>query len=331
MLIHVDGEWADLPLDSAREIEQACALHLGLFPDAATKPIWFDLEERICFSAAQLRGGLSGKDYSFLAEPDDFLASMWGERFVVGSVHMNPALRVQSRRMESEMICSAIEPFSQVAGKRLLIILGGPSTRSVNWEVFERDCCWSCNKFYLNSRVARQHLDVVALAPDVPLLDNRELHAYVDRHKSLLAFEVDRGGPVGSWSEINELCRLGPTGCGIFHLRYQSALGLGSRLLLLSLLLGAREVGVVGLDGMSEHGPLHAFERYKSNPNWVQRFGLGLQRRQYVLLWEYVLQLRERLGFTLYNLGAPSMRNLSRQISERWSPLPERLYRQLEA
>ena len=73
-----------------------------------------------------------------------------------------------------------------------------------------------------------------------------------------LTLELERGGPVGSWREINSFCREKPARrYAYFHLRYQSALGLGSRLLLLAILMGAREIGFVGLDGVSESGPLH--------------------------------------------------------------------------
>lgn len=311
-------------------VDDALDRYRDLVPDCAS-PIWFDRAEGICFSASQFRGSPFGKDYNFLAPPEGFPSCPWGERFVAGSIGMNPLLSDQPQRFDSEIVCGAIPRLAEVTGKRLLIVLGGPSTARTNWWRFDHDLSWTCNNFYLNVDAARLDHQLVALAPDVPLLDNARLDRWLDRHDALIAFELERGGPVGSWREINAFCRENPArNYAYFHLRYQSALGLGSRLLLLAILMGAREIGFVGLDGVSEDGPLHAFERYKGNPQWVSRWGLGLQRRQYVIFWEYVLQLRERADFRLYNLGEACGRNLSREITGKFFPLPPKLARRLE-
>ena len=160
--------------------------------------------------------------------------------------------------------------------------------------------------------------------------DNPALHAYLADHDTKVAFEIERGGPVGSWHSVNAFVRNYGERCGFFHPRYQSALGLGSRMILLAIFLGAKEIAFVGLDGMTAKGPLHSFEPGKPNPQWYGRFGPGLQRRQYVIFWEYVLSLQASYGFRLFNLGEGSRVNLSRSISKRYFPLTGAMQRELK-
>ena len=312
------------------EIGKALEQHLATYPAAACHGVWFDTIAGICFSAAQLKGGPSGKDYSFLAEAEQFAGSVWGTRYVEGAAGCNEIFRTYPVTFDSEHAYGHPPAFHAVKGRRVLLVLGGPTTKRVNWEAVETDHLWSCNKFYLNPRVEREDLDLLALAPDVPLGDNPGLHRYLANHPDTrLAFELERGGPVGSWRPVNQFVARYPERCGFFHTRYQSALGLGARLILLAIFLGAAEVAFVGLDGMTPDGPLHSFEPYKTNPLWYGRFGPALQRRQYVLFWEYVLSLRARREFRLLNLGEIGSVNLSRTISARHFPLPRAVQQRL--
>ncbi len=302
--------------------QKALSGYLSVFPEAEQTTIWYDRLEATCFSDYQYKGGPAGKDYHFLSRATDFETGMWGIRFVDGALFYNDTLRSHQRIVTPELICSAHEALESVRGNRLLLVLGGPSTRSVNWKRIDHDVAWTCNKFYLNTSVAAMHFDLVALAPDVSLFPNWELHDYIADHAPALAFEADRGAPVGAWREINELTEFYREQCLFFHCRYQSVLGLGSRMLVLGLLLGASEIAFVGLDGMTTEGPRHAFERYKHNPQWMSRFGPGLQRRQYVIFWQYALRLAEASGAKLYNLGEKCRHNVSREISSAQFPLP---------
>jgi hypothetical protein len=181
----------------------------------------------------------------------------------------------------------------------------------------------------MNPQVAELALDVVALAPDVRLQQNPGLRDYLDVNETHIVFEIDRGGPVGSWRPVNQFVAEYPTRSAFYHLRYQSAIGLGARMLLFTILLGAKEVAFVGLDGMTDRGPLHAFEPYKDNPVWYDKYGPALQRRQYVVFWEYVFSLCESLKCRLYNHGEGCGVNLSRTITQRYSPLPREMAQML--
>lgn len=322
------GEIGALPAGAEAAAVTALGRHLEEYPAAAHRTVWLDRETGTCFSAAQRRGDPCGKDYNFLAEPEDFLGGLWGERYVRGAMAGNPTFRRRRLATGPELVYGRSRGFARLAGKRVLLVLGGPTTKRLRWDEVGFDRLWSCNKFYLSPRVARHELDLVALAADVPLGEaNPALHRYLERRPTRIAFEAERGGPVGDWGPVHRFVRRYGSRCDLFHTRYQSALGLGTRLLLLAILLGAREIAFVGLDGMSERGPLHAFEPYKANPRWYDRFGPALQRRQYVVFWEYVLALRERYGFHLLNLGEVSAVNQSREISLRHFPLPAEIRR----
>lgn len=322
VLVYSAGQVGGVPENRGSDVARALETYLTVHPAAASGTVWFDTIAGTCFSAGQFRGGPDGKDYSFFAERESFLDGMWGLRYIVGSIGFNETFRALPTACDPEYIISEIPFGASVKGARVCLVLGGPSTKRVRWECLETDQLWSCNRFYLSPRLAGRDLALIAVAPDVPLEGNGALHDYIQSHETHVAFEVDRGGPVGSWHQVNGFVARYPDRCGFFHTRYQSALGLGTRLLLLAVFLGASEIGFVGLDGMTAHGPLHAFEPYKGNPTWYYRYGPDLQRRQYVVYWEYVLGLRAERGFRLLNLGEFCQVNLSRTISAKHFPLP---------
>jgi hypothetical protein len=323
ILVYSGGETSR---PSARlETDMAAALdrHLADHPEASSGTVWFDTVTGTCFSSAQFRGGPDGKDYNFLSPADRFIDGPWGHRYVTGSIGFNDTFRSQTALYDTECIRSQTSWKDQTRNRRVMIVLGGPSTRRVCWDRVDADVLWSCNKFYLNRALCARDFSLISLAPDVRLHDNAELDEYLEAHPDVkVAFEIDRGGPVGSWRAVNEFVSRYPDRCSYFHPRYQSALGLGTRLLLLAIFMGAAEILFVGLDGIGPNGTLHSFEPYKENPLWYSRYGADLQRRQYVIFWEYVLSLRDRIGFGLFNLGEPCSVNHSRTISARHFPLP---------
>ena len=78
-----------------------------------------------------------------------------------------------------------------------------------------------------------------------------------------MLFEIQKVTDIRARDQMRSFVSQGRHRATYVHLRYASYLGLGSRLIVLALLLGAREVSFVGFDGMSSDGPRHAFEHGK--------------------------------------------------------------------
>ena len=74
--------------------------------------------------------------------------------------------------------------------KDILIIGGGTSTMDVKWESLINDSTyiWSCNDFYLNSRVREQNLDLYQLSFTTDLYD-KSLIEYLNKVQPFTYFE----------------------------------------------------------------------------------------------------------------------------------------------
>ena len=101
-----------------------------------------------------------------------------------------------------------------------------------------------------------------------------------------------------------------------------------ARLICLATFLGVKKVYFVGMDGFPGRDGskyTHAFEekRYdgKQKTHGGRKFSFDIHRRQYVLLWDYLLNLVGEGGVAYQNLGEGHPANQSTDISTREFPL----------
>ena len=117
---------------------------------------------------------------------------------------------------------------------------------------------------------------------------------------------------------------------GYTHLRFFSKLGVGVRLLPLAFFLGAKNVYFVGVDGHPVE-ERHAFEgenkKHIGAPLVTDSY--NIYRRQFVLLWDYLLHLNTLNQTSYYNLGEMFDYNQSRDISKELFPLPDEIIQQI--
>lgn len=284
--------------------------------------IWYDLKDEICFGDSQYRGGPAGKSYNFLEPAETFLSGPWGRQYVMPRLKIVGLKRNIDAVFDREIIYTNPEKLNQYEGATLKIVLGGPSTQRRSWESVECDALWTCNKFYLNERVTSCKPSLVVLGPDVPIVGNQQLLDYIDKNNFTIAIEAES---IGLKTLSQDICYLVDNYLDrvvFFHTRYNSAVGLGVRILSFASQLGVRAIQFVGLDGMTLEKDIHAFEPNKGLPNWYIKYGNGLQRRQFIVFWEYMLQEQARRNFEIYNLGEGVAGNLSTEITKRVSPLP---------
>ncbi len=320
MLFYRDGSFARMPRRLRAEIDPLFREYMILFPEARPQACWYDLRYQVVFSGAQYRGGPGRKDHHFKAPAEDFLDGAWGIDYVRQSLGKAISKNDWSILAGEDCIYSNHPGLDKYRGKSLLILLGGPSTRDVAWEGLHTDFVWSCNKFYLNPRITRQQPDLVSLAPNVDL-DDPLLIDFLDRTQTLIAFEAERGYPFNIWDHTSDFIRKYEDRCLFFHPRYDSAIGVGPRIVSYAACLGFRDIYFVGIDGLTPAGPQHAFEPGKGNPEWYRRHGPALQNRHFVILGQYLQEIARRHGVGLHNLGERHPANVLGPLSRRFFPL----------
>lgn len=292
--------------------------YIGSIDREPTSPVWYDPGDGVCFGADQIFFS-NPADFSFFHHEEFFLThEPWGKKHtheVLGK-HLGDNT-VQNR----ECIIQDHPEFSKFENKRILMIGAGPTAGEVDLDKLENeyDFVWSCNNFYKGEKFKDLKIDLMILGPDVDLEDP-VLHERLKRDETFCVFE---GGvsPFRSGEELARFKNQYPEKTSYFHLRYFSKIGTMPRLLCLGTFLGAEKIlfaGIDGYPGKEGENYAHVFEgKEKSHDGRV--FSLNLHRRQYVLLWEYLLGQKNCPEFQ--NLGEGHPANLTSDISKKHFPL----------
>tara|TARA_Y100000593_G_scaffold74585_1_gene137362 strand:- start:1873 stop:2772 length:900 start_codon:yes stop_codon:yes gene_type:complete len=199
--------------------------------------------------------------------------------------------------------------YNKYNNSSILVLGGGPSTSKLleSGNLPDVDYNWSLNKFFKNEKLPK--IDLAVLGKEVDMFDST-LNEYIKNNSTNIVFEEDKENlnpdfPMGMSGE-QHLQKEFPMNTAFYKTRYASKLGIGSRMVLYSIFLGVDKIYTIGLDGLCLDNPdTHAFENDKSFPNW----GLGyedvyhLMKRQYIVYWEYILELQKIYNFEIINLA----------------------------
>lgn len=331
-LIYQDGKVLDNLLDLPRGSWAYASLkvHLEKYHHSKSHNIWYDEKNNLCFSQAQCkRDGVPGKDHHFLDFKDAFLSGYYGIEYTKWG-HPDPFENVPFLGNE-DIIYSEHKRLLNREGKSILIICGGPSVNSVSWENLNYDSVWSCNQFYLNEKIKNKKLDLVTVAPGlIDVNGDEQFIDYIKEYNPLVSFEIEQGCRIKdekNYQEALKFCRLHKNDVSFFHTRYRGQPGLGLRMVVYAIYLGYKDISFVGIDGRSrvesDGNLLHAFSGDKPIPNWYRRFGDDFQERQFIIFWDYIMELKDQFSFEINNLGEGTEYNvLSRLFSESF-PLPK--------
>lgn len=307
-------------LDFRPGMAAAWGAYLATIRRPPRRPVWYDRPTGVCF----------GNDLSCLntTSLEAFLLTGAGEmpehpevgRAFVRN-YFGQALGLETVE-NSEVIYQAHPGLEKFRDAKLLLVGAGPTTAAVAWDPADYDYVWSCNHFYLGRPLRDVEVALATLGDEVDISPaNWRLWAYLAEHPQLLVgFENTHRTAIG----MQTLARAYPGRVFYAHGRYRGKIGTLPRLLCLAVLLGAREIHLVGMDGM---GPAtrrgdpqnHAFQKDKP-------FGLGtldynVFRRHFVMLWDYVLNdLRAAGRVRFQNLGEGHPMNQSTDISRQVFP-----------
>tara|TARA_B100000287_G_scaffold216086_2_gene203859 strand:- start:251 stop:1315 length:1065 start_codon:yes stop_codon:yes gene_type:complete len=293
--------------------------------------VWFDLDQQFCFGTAQYKSwsgtpNLPTKDHSFFKDRKSFIK--WSRDYVSKALKDNHVFKKQPIIQDSEHVIGYPDFLEKYKNKSVMIVGGGPSADAVNWDNVETDYLWSINKFYLNEKVATKGVDLATIASHIDILNDTELQEYMKKYNTIVSFELERGHVSAEYEkflEIANFAKLFPNQTTFFHTRYKSQPGVGMRLICYAIMLGCSDVYFVGVDGFTKSGPLHAFEKDKKNPGWYKKHGNELQKRQYIIFWDYLLNLKMKYDYNIYNLGEDNEHNISGAISKLVNPLSDEI------
>ena len=315
-----DPETSDdgYPVDAEGKVFGAYLKYASKLGKPLSNTVWYDTKADMCF----------GADQDFFANPGDFSFFHQKKNFLThepwGKFHLQKVLgqHLGTNAIANEEIMFQDHPeFKKYADSTILLLGAGPTTTAIDWKNMDLDYdyVWSCNNFYKGDFLNDVRVDLAALGPDVDLGDPTLL-AKLNKDETMCVFE---GGvsPFRTGEELQAFRGKFPDKTSYFHLRYFSKIGTMPRLLCFASFLRAKKIYFAGIDGYpgklgDEHE--HAFEgKEKSHDGRV--FSFDLHRRQYVLLWEYLLGFNGHPEYQNLGEGHPS--NLTTDISTKEFPL----------
>ena len=283
--------------------------YISQFQDSLNCNIWFDHTHKSYFSAAQtIETPHSGKHHSFIMNRSKFLSGNFsgppnlvnmGRSYEFIKSSFPECATVQT----PELRCGFNKFIEEIRNQESVFIVGGgPSTLSVNFDDYENIPKWTMNNFYNNEIFSNlSNIQAITLLDDVDITSS-SLWDFIDNKKPIILQEFS--DPRFGNSRIKFL-RSKYDKIAHFMTRYRSRIGIGARLLVLSILLGTKNIYISGLDGYTtSDSKTHAFEENKQIPGWLQQSGPYLQKQQFVIFWDYVLnELSKTFDFKIHDIS----------------------------
>jgi len=212
----------------------------------------------------------------------------------------------------------AISDIEKYKDSTILIIGGGPSTNHCNWQDEERDYTWTCNHFYKNEKITDCKIDLFYINAETHM-GIAKLNEYIKKHNTVCAADTTISRP----NYVLESFR--NTNCKtlLFSTRMFLTSGAAPKLVCLALLLGAKKIKIVGMDGWTKEqietmtAGEHAFENGKKL-KISSNYSFDFQRRENVVFWDYMLTNYPNVEFK--NIGQDYKNNSHAEITKKILP-----------
>jgi len=311
------------------------AKYMSSFPDSKIRNIWYDHKSNVFFSQAQYKDTVAGKDHHFLQSYKNFLSGhklSWDSTYKKVYSFYNRQNKIE---YNEEIIFEAPYDLKNNKDKSLLVVCGGPSVNSVQWENLDFDSIWACNHFYKNEKVRNKKLDLAVVHSGVvDIFNDEEFVKYIDDNDPIISFEIEQGNIPQIYKNTAIFCELNKYKTNFFHTRYRGQPGLGLRMVIYGICMGFKDIYVIGLDGRSKietnGNLLHAFDGSKDIPNWYKKFGDDFQERQFIIFWDYIQELKQKYDFNIFNLGEGTEHNVLSRLFKDSYPLPKNIREALD-
>lgn len=289
---------------------------------------WIDQQNNFLFSHYQYRGQVSSgrhsKMFDYLDSSEAYITGRHGiDYFDSFFLRTNIEQEFEKAEKTEEIIYKSNFDISYL-DKSVLIVGGGPTSNMVKYD-FDYDHVFVCNNFFMNEKIKALKPDFLSLAPNVDFA-NLSLLEYLDNNQCFVGLEPEHIKP----PEIKQVKKLYETykdrTC-VYQTRYCSTLGIGSRQVILAILLGAKKIYFSGFDlfGGNQAKTKHAFEKDKYTPAWRKALGRPFQDMQVIIFCDYIMKLKKTYDFEIYNLSEGYKDNCMSFVTKEMFPLSENL------
>lgn len=313
--------------------------------DVHPRKIWYDLEEKKYFSEYQFTVPRNaGKEQNFFLPEGERYTELLHKEYISKIKRCYPFSKDENNNIlqygNCDMMLSKPEQYKKFKGKKIMIAVGGPSGSDVNWGNLDYDYLWMVNEFHKNKNFADRQVDLL-LFSSITDFRNETLIERIEKNNCLLTFPmvtnfIQENFNFNSLRHFTE--RFKDT-VSFNYTRQSSALGIGHKLIILAIYLGASEIYSAGNDGQNAMNPnpkyfnkdlKHAFNGTKKAPNWYLTNGHRMQDRLFVIFWDHIKDLQERYDFKIYNLGEGKDYNVPSSITETHFPLTQDMHKALQ-
>ena len=284
-------------------------------------PVWYDMEENICFGLEQTWLNTISRESFFISDKNSFLeGNRWDKDFVLnyfGEIFGKNIIE------NDEIMYYNLSRLENIKNSKVLVVGAGPTTNTCDWNPDDYDHILSCNHFFLNDKIKNINVTLATVTKEVDLSkDNVEFNDYMDKNSTIICFEYRFHNEKKDGFEYMK--EKYPDRVMYAHTRYRGKIGSMTRLLCLAVLLGAKEIDIVGMDGFKKSikpgdDNDHSFEKGKV---FQGTHNYRLYKRHYVALWDYLLNYVGK-GVKFRNLGENHESNMSSDISKQMFPLKE--------
>jgi hypothetical protein len=268
---------------------------------------WLDQETQKIFSSEQYYKSKFGKDFHFLCSPSEFGKKTKLNLDLLKKLSQDIGIGINNITKNDEVMYTAKKKPS-LKGKTVLLLGGGPTTNLVNWKNLDYDYVFACNQFFLNEEIISSKPNFISIAQNQDF-KNPKLLKYLDNNECILGLELDytEGRNKKRLEDLADFYKIYRDKICLYQTRYVSVLGLGSRQIILSILMGASKVYFCGHDQyieISDNGmTAHSAEKEKKIPKWRSIFGKDLQERQIIIMCDYIMKLKKQYQFEICNLA----------------------------
>ena len=337
VLCYENGKFDDSSGASKEKLQQylESVIPVNVYPER----IWYDLEDDICFSEYQYVVPRNrGKEQNFFMPQGSRYTDFLYNEYIQKIKQLHPFSEEGINVLQygnCDMMLSRPEQYAHFKDKKIMIAVGGPSGSDVKWDNIDYDHLWTVNEFYKNKNFAEKQVDLI-LFSSITDFKNEQLVETIKKNESLLTFPMVTNfvHECFDFNTIRHFTEQFKDSISFNYTRCSSNLGIGHKLIILAIYLGASEIYTVGNDGQNAMNPnpkylnkdlTHAFDGKKKAPNWYLKHGHRMQDRHFVIFWEHIKRLQQEYGFKIYNLGEGKDYNVPSDITAEYFPLTEEM------
>lgn len=206
-------------------------------------------------------------------------------------------------KITEEILLTNNIDFSNLKGKKILVIGGGPSSNSLDSKKIDSyDYVFSCNHFFKNSLLKKQKVNLCLIGDEVDL-DSKEFNQYLSQFSPIVGFEHSGKRSIQQLVKFRRRYKK----CFVYLTRYFSRLGYVPRAIVMAALASPNRIDYIGLDGFKKGAYVHSFEPNKSPPPFNEAEMFKAQMRIFL---KYLLKDIKIQKDALNDLGASHPLNI---------------------